>query len=328
MLAFLSCPVPPHAMQIPSFSGGGSFVTPFHPVEPSNSFNMVPSHTPRSRPKLSLNTSDITDTFSYKSSSLRLDTISVISPTSRNTFRNICGSTIVQSPQTGTQCPPSKQKSSRALWTSTPHDSAISPPNADFTSVRNQTQSVTADHIGTPGSTITPPGLDLEVRAARAKSKTRNLSRSRNLRPIISLSSSRSPARRMKSVSFREDLTETIHTNTYTLAHSDLLVGRNVEDVTSASLSPSFVLPQRVKAASKPLSKRETRNESRWQAAIEAAEADKPEVSQSSPAKRTSPSEADYTDSDSDSSGSGSDSESKRRRRSQPLSSMARGVST
>ncbi|KAF4552087.1 Hypothetical protein D9617_11g009350 [Elsinoe fawcettii] len=89
---------------------------------------------------------------------------------------------------------------------------------------------------------------------------------------VTSSSAPRSPRPRdrRKRVSFRSELTETISTNTYVSAHSDLLNSPSVDRTSMMLPSPTFV-GARMKPSPLPFSSRsETRTESRWRAAIEA----------------------------------------------------------
>ncbi|KAF2154005.1 hypothetical protein K461DRAFT_292690 [Myriangium duriaei CBS 260.36] len=279
--------------------------------------DIAAGHATRQRPKLSLNTSGISDTFSYKSSSLRLDTLSVISPTSRNTFQNIYNSTLAKSPQRASQCSPLEQSSYHESRTATPKDSALSPPKAKFTPPRSQVGSDPADHLSRTEKPIVSVNPPPENHPPRPTPVSQRPTTSTILRPIISTSCERSSSRRRKSVTFRAHLTETIQTNTYVLAHSDLLGLPDSEDATPMLPSPSFPLPQRSKSRPIPnsriLGRRENKNESRWKAAIEAAEADESDDCLNQPSKRGSPTEISHDGSDPEDCASNSDS--KRRRR-------------
>lgn len=83
MLAFMSPPASVHHM--PTASSMSLAILPSTPMAHTSSHQNPAA--PK-RPKLSLNTANVPSIFGKKSTSLRLDTLSTTSPTSRNTFSN------------------------------------------------------------------------------------------------------------------------------------------------------------------------------------------------------------------------------------------------
>lgn len=303
MLAISPRPIPSIMMQLSPLPRGGNLLPTFHSFEPPKSINIgTPNRLQNRRPKLSLDTSGSSEPLLYKSSSLRLDTSSVISPTSRNTFHNVCSIQRAASSSPSDQTP---------RWSVNPsfHDSAISTPHTISTGLQERKDPA-------QGNYTSEPQVSKAVLAKSSLQRPSNVA----LRPIIRPPRSRSSTLRKKNVAFRDLLTETIETNTYTLAHFDLIGSAGAEDTQHGLPSPKFGLPQRVRTPTPagPQVKRESRTESRWRTAIEAARAEVSDQSTLS-SKRNSPVEADREGSDSDTSGSDLTSNLKRRRRDTPI---------
>ncbi|KAK8169397.1 hypothetical protein IWX90DRAFT_175869 [Phyllosticta citrichinensis] len=151
----------------------------------------------KQRPKLSLNTAQAQIRTFGKGSSLRLDTLSAVSPTIRNTFSN----GYEPRPASASE-PPSS--SSPKPW------SADTPTSASTYDSTISTSS--ASSLGLDSARI-PYSLPHNVKSILANSPLPPVVRHRTMKPMFP------PAKR---VSFRAPLTEEIRTTKYTVAHSDL----------------------------------------------------------------------------------------------------------
>lgn len=192
------------------------------------------SSVPR-RPKLSVNTLDLPSAFSNKSTSLRLETLSVTSPTSRNTFSNSYG----HPPTPVSRKPRLTIDSSLPALDSKP---LFSTPVTTSPLVHSQSQ-----------STASTPSVDSITSATLTEEPVQTPYRlSFNLPSILrngpipykrrrtSPSTPRPMFPSIKRVAFRPQLTEEIQTTTYTLKHSDIDTGLP---------SPSLPAPQAAEAA-------------------------------------------------------------------------------
>ncbi|KAK8179123.1 hypothetical protein BC567DRAFT_255555 [Phyllosticta citribraziliensis] len=151
----------------------------------------------KQRPKLSLNTAQAQFRTFGKGSSLRLDTLSAVSPTIRNTFSN------GYEPRPASASEPQSSSSSKP-W------SADTPTSA---STYNSTISTSsASSLGLDSARI-PYSLPHNVKSILANSPLPPVVRHRTMKPMFP------PPKR---VSFRAPLTEEIKTTKYTVAHSDL----------------------------------------------------------------------------------------------------------
>lgn len=267
---------PPYSppMRLTSFEGGHGALSSYRPPRMPDYFDPTPSRTQKLRPKLSLNTVDVPSNFSFKSTSLRLDTLSVISPTSRNTFHNVYTtnpeqSTPSDSPTSSSPSPQSQGHRAaldyRDSVSSSAEDKLLS--SSPATSVDITTGSVSAGAESSFKTQLLNVDLTSDPRRASTQSAP-------HLRSIISSSRDRSPSQRSKSVSFKPHLTETIHTNTYILAHSDLLALPESEIQAQGARSSSLPLPHRARSRSNPEIRPLSRNEIRWRTAIESAKAE------------------------------------------------------
>ncbi|KAK8217745.1 hypothetical protein BKA81DRAFT_385481 [Phyllosticta paracitricarpa] len=167
----------------------------------TTSVALLPTPTPpasssqsKQRPKLSLNTAQAQFRTFGKGSSLRLDTLSAVSPTIRNTFSN----GYEPRPASASETPSSKP------WT------ADTPTSASTYNSTISTSSVSS--LGLDSGRI-PYTLPHNVKSILANSPLPPIVRHRTMKPMFP------PAKR---VSFRAPLTEEIKTSKYTLAHSDL----------------------------------------------------------------------------------------------------------
>jgi hypothetical protein len=185
------------------FSKMTSFLALLQPVssvhEPPSPFASQTSL--RKRPKLSLNTQP-GRTVGKSSTSLRLDTLSAVSPTARNTFKNACASSSARS-TAGVALPRGQQESDEA-----PPASSLGTPSS---------ASTTASHLTFSAEPIVPYALSYNIIPILTNSpiKTARRNMSAQTRPLLFPAS--------KRVSFRNPLEEEIKTERYIMAHSDLL---------------------------------------------------------------------------------------------------------
>ncbi|KAK5018862.1 hypothetical protein LTR60_001129 [Cryomyces antarcticus] len=190
-------------------------ILPSSPIytQPSLPKLLVPTPPTRTRPKLSLNTAQIpNNTFGGKgSTSLRLETLSAVSPTVRNTFRNGHEETLSLALTSGRPPRPqlsinSSAQSQQPLKILTP--TRTEPENTASASSYSSSESVTIVVPYTLAYNVTSilSNTPLPRRHTRRMSFT-------TTRPMF-------PA--MKRVSFRTPLAEDIKTEKYTLAHSDI----------------------------------------------------------------------------------------------------------
>lgn len=189
------------------------------------------------RPKLSVNTSDLPPAFSTnKSTSLRLETLSVTSPTSRNTFSNSYGhpsTPVARKPRLNVDLSLASTPVVKPV-VSTPH--TTSPPESSSSPLSSSTPSAeSATSISSTGGTVSTPyrvsfNLPSVLKNGPIPRKRRRVSPST---PIAMFPST-------KRVAFRPQLTEEIRTSTYTLRHCD---------IESALPSPSLPPPQPTEAA-------------------------------------------------------------------------------
>ncbi|OJD35880.1 uncharacterized protein BKCO1_1400028 [Diplodia corticola] len=167
---------------------------PAHPQQPSPAVQPPqPAHAAPRRPKLSLNTSTAQVRTFGKGSSLRLETLSAVSPTARNTFSN------GYEPQTLSAESKADTPSSASTFSSSTSASSCSS---------------LASSLGGESAKI-PYKLPHNVQSILANSPLPPVHRHRTM-----------AARRMfpatKRVSFRANLTEDIVTTKFTMAHSDI----------------------------------------------------------------------------------------------------------
>ncbi|KAK8200227.1 uncharacterized protein BKA78DRAFT_340323 [Phyllosticta capitalensis] len=147
----------------------------------------------KQRPKLSLNTAQAQFRTFGKGSSLRLDTLSAVSPTIRNTFSN------GYEPRPASASEPPSAKS----WT------ADTPSSASTYNSTISTSSVSS--LGLDSGRI-PYSLPHNVKSILANSPLPPVVRHRTMKPMFP------PAKRVSFAPF----TEEIKTSKYTLAHSDI----------------------------------------------------------------------------------------------------------
>ncbi|OCK83207.1 hypothetical protein K432DRAFT_322682 [Lepidopterella palustris CBS 459.81] len=188
---------------------------------------------PRPKPKLQLNTQQIR-TFG-KGSSLRLETLSAVSPTIRNTFTNAYDAPVSAAPALGK---PSKPRLSI--------DSSVANQAPSSTSsvlqVDINTPSYTPNSASTFSSGSTSASSSDSATIRIPYKLTHNLPSILSNSPVESLRPRRMTASRpmfpaAKKVSFRTPLEEEITTVKYTLAHSD------IESSTSSTASTFSVEP-------------------------------------------------------------------------------------
>lgn len=181
------------------------------------------------RPKLSLNTSSLPTTRGGKSTTgLRLETLSVASPTSRNTFNNAYGDAETPvsiashstKPQLSTEPVPFNTRRPYAptpLRTSSSDSILSSVSSVSAASVVSASSSISSATSASPTSFFTPPyRLPFHHNSILTNGPLPRLRRKK------SFTTTRPMFPSTKRVSFRTQLTEEVKTEKYTLAHFDL----------------------------------------------------------------------------------------------------------
>ena len=185
-----------------------SFPAPPQSFAPSRPSLTIPQE--RSlRPKLSLNTSLDTTTQSRtfgKGSSLRVEALSAVSPTVRNTFSNAYRPPQTQSPATPDD---TKPPSLRLDVVSLKIDSPTSPEQHSLSSA-------------TVSSASTTTSLDVSYMAYTLPAHHQSILTNSSLPRPMRRRSAKPMFPTPKKVSFRQPLWEEIRTFTFTLAHSDI----------------------------------------------------------------------------------------------------------
>ncbi|OCK88649.1 uncharacterized protein K441DRAFT_668754 [Cenococcum geophilum 1.58] len=217
---------------------------------------LIRPDTPSQRPKLQLQTTQIR-TFG-KGSSLRLDTLSAVSPTVRNTFSNAYEAPVSAAPALGKPVKPRLSiDSTVATQASSSSATALrldtSTPNST-TSSASTLSSASTSASSTDSATIRIP-----------YKLSHNLPSILTNSPVQSLQPRRMTASRpmfpaTKKVSFRTPLEEEIKTVKYTLAHSDIdastssvaSVESSEPSESSESSSSTFTASNSTSSESKP----------------------------------------------------------------------------
>ncbi|KAG8626838.1 hypothetical protein KVT40_005783 [Elsinoe batatas] len=273
MLARMSTSALSHDMHMGSSNIRGAIMAPLCSNTFPPTLHHVAGPSKRTRPTLSLDTvsaSGYNANSSSSSSSFNLETLSVATPTTRNTISN----TFL--PRTPLTLEASAPRSPLPC----PDIKIISPPTESTRSLEIKIPSPQSyTHNSLPPSPRSPrspssPRRALPLDASFASTKLKStVTKPKSIMTTTSSSSGpRSPRirDRRKRVSFRTDLTEEIQTNTYISAHSDLLNSPSVDRTAMMLPSPTFV-GARMKPSPLPFSSRtESRTENRWRAAIEA----------------------------------------------------------
>lgn len=176
------------------------------------SYPSISSTGPSKRPKLSLNTTQLPKSLGKSNTALRIETLSVASPTSRNTFQNAFGPLSAQ--------PPSARPPANRINTPTPlrassSDSVISSASSTSTtsSEAYATSASSTDSLSPP----VPYRLPYNNKSILTNGPLPR-GRSRKSYTTTTMPMFSSP----KKVSFKAPLTEEIHTVKYTMAHIDL----------------------------------------------------------------------------------------------------------
>ncbi|CZT17286.1 uncharacterized protein RCC_03120 [Ramularia collo-cygni] len=182
-------------------------------------------HASPKRPKLSLNTANVPSSFGKKSTSLRLDTLSTTSPTSRNTFRN---ATLPTQGTTGlkTQQPPLA-------------DLAIDTSQEQQERHPSPTDTATSNDSASSASSIESTSGEVPYRLSRSlTSILKNGPLPHSPRQKTSFAQSKPamfpPA---KKVAFRTPLEEEVITKKYTLRHID--IASSTSTISTLELSPT-----------------------------------------------------------------------------------------
>ncbi|KAF2089844.1 hypothetical protein K490DRAFT_62721 [Saccharata proteae CBS 121410] len=192
-------------------------------LQPACSHSVLPS----ARPKLSLNTQQLR-TFG-KGSSLRLETLSAVSPTARNTFSNGYDAALGE-----------KTKSPLSI------DSSVAPQNSSPASAHSLDSSTPSSaSTNSLSSASSTDSAIIRIPYTLTHNVTSILSNSPivSSRPRTTMSSSRPMFPAPKRVSFRTPLVEEIKTTKYTMAHSDITSSAStistLDSTTSTSSSSS-----------------------------------------------------------------------------------------
>ena len=181
---------------------------------------LPPVPSPSKRPKLSLNTSNVTPVFGNKNStSLRLETLSATSPTARNTFRNkqSPGRSPVLRSKKPALTPIATNVAIASTQTLTP--SNIELPESADTAYTPLSSALSATSVSTVDSLPSEIPYRLPFNAS---SILINGPIPRTRSPRISFAQSRPMFPAAKKVSFSAALPEEIRTTKYTLRHSDI----------------------------------------------------------------------------------------------------------
>ncbi|KAF2093191.1 hypothetical protein NA57DRAFT_69286 [Rhizodiscina lignyota] len=221
--------------------------SPIHIQSPTQ-----PSQTSRSpRPRLKLNTAELFQPSTYgkgAGSGLRLETLSAVSPTVRNTFSNAYGkssTTTSSSSPTSTTTPTPRPVRPRLAIDSSVHTSTSCESSSPNSASAERTPS-SASVLSATSTDSTSSADSATVRIPYKLSyNVRSILRNS---PLPSVRMSSTTCRPMfpaaKHVSFRFPLDEEIHTTTYTVPHSELELSESsttlptAEESTSSSTSP------------------------------------------------------------------------------------------
>lgn len=235
MLAYMP-PTPPLSVHTPMSSSTMSLAilpssAPMAYNRSSGPTLLASSPSPAKRPKLSLNTADVPSVFGKGSTSLRLDTLSATSPTTRNTFRNAYD--------------PSQARQTVNVRPSKPR---LTPLATHVTNTDKQSPSIDReepyDSAASSASTASTASIvdfstaEVPYRVAyNVKSILLNSPVARKPARIISFAQSKPMFPATKRVAFRAPLTEDIQTTKYTMRHSD--IESSTSTISTLELSPS-----------------------------------------------------------------------------------------
>ncbi|KAI9707889.1 MAG: hypothetical protein M1820_004495 [Bogoriella megaspora] len=196
-------------------------------VLPSAPIYAPPAQLPSKRPRLTLDTGH-ERIYAKGPTSLRLDCISAISPTVRNTFSNTFGNKSSQSPaesKTPEQFPrPPTPLRKEDISTDVPNSTTTLTPSSTTSSTNSTPVTVPYKQPYHLTSILSNSPIP------RSESRTMSFPHGRPLFPAT------------KHVSFRNPLAEEIKTEKYTMAHSDLHSVSSSTTISSLSLSTD-VLP-------------------------------------------------------------------------------------
>ncbi|KAI5370503.1 hypothetical protein Slin14017_G013820 [Septoria linicola] len=185
-------------------------ILPSQPMAYSPSTTLLgPSPSPAKRPKLSLDTNNVPSIFGKASTSLRLDTLSAASPTSRNTFSNALNPAHA----------PSKRVRKPVLAISTgaaSSDQSSAQPSQALESAESSATTATSVSSIESISNVVPYKLAFNTTSILVNSPIPRAPK----RSVFSHPRPMFPA--PKKVAFREPLTEDVRTTRFTLRHSDI----------------------------------------------------------------------------------------------------------
>ncbi|KAF2720064.1 hypothetical protein K431DRAFT_295439 [Polychaeton citri CBS 116435] len=260
---------------MPSFSGNNN-----------NSTAMVPTlsaPSPPKKPRLTLDTSYLSTAFGKKATSLRLETLSATSPTSRNTFSNGHGdaspvarqllSPVASSPSSPVRGPVRRMKPALTPLRTIQHqhqhqapspitpersastDSVISSSSSSSSTVSSGIESVSSFSTVSSYFGEAPYKLASNIKSIlsngpiprqdrpSSSAKRSSSANSRRSRSTSPSSASKAP----KRVAFKIPLEEEITTSVYTMRHSDLTFAE-IASAEAAAVTPTLSPPKRHRA--------------------------------------------------------------------------------
>merc|ERR1712072_356735 len=197
-------------------------ILPSAPIHHTDASTSAPPPPPRpavsKRPKLTLNTTQTPTLLGGKgSTSLRLDTLSAVSPTARNTFSNA-----YETPSSRLSTSKPQRPSLTPLATNVPSVSSnhVTPADEESSAVIDTPELTSSSSASTVDSL---PGQVPYTLGYNAQSILCNgpIPKSKRKRTCFTHSHSMFPAQ--KRVAFKAPLTEEITTTKYTMAHADLV---------------------------------------------------------------------------------------------------------
>ena len=180
---------------------------------------LTPASATLGKPKLSLNTANLTSLVGKKATSLRLETLSATSPTARNTFRNGQEQDSSSRPRRPALTPLATTTTitpQRSIDTSTPSQIEL-PDSAESTDVSTCSSSAVSTTSVSTVDSLPPYKLPFNVTSILSNSP---IPRASKRRLSISQPGHFFPA--PKRVAFRAPLTEEIKNEKYTLRNSDV----------------------------------------------------------------------------------------------------------
>ncbi|KAK4506794.1 hypothetical protein PRZ48_000527 [Zasmidium cellare] len=192
---------------------------------------LAPSPSPAKRPKLSLNTANVPSVFGKGSTSLRLDTLSATSPTTRNTFSNAYDQAQSRHTINGRPSKPRLAPLATNVTNADEQTAPLDPEQPNNSAASSASSSSTA-------STVDFSTAEVPYRVPyNVKSILLNSPIARKPVRITSFAQSKPMFPAAKKVAFKAPLTEDIQTIKYTMRHSD--IESSTSTISTLELSPS-----------------------------------------------------------------------------------------